>query len=526
MGDLVSPAKTAQVNGHDEPPVSAKTTSKPEFPWLNEAACYSCMMAAGWSDASSGPLIPYIQAYYSINYTSPCCLLASRLSSTVHSVKSASDTHSVHAGQMCGFLTASFANTLASERFGLGKVIAAGGFIQACGYVFLIPAFPFPIMPICYAIVGFGMALQDAQANAYVAILPRADYKMGFLHAAYGVGALVCPLAATAFASSGLLFAHFYAISLAIASLNTAVLLYAFKFKYRIDIVEPAPMTDIEASSGDEIELDEMATTNRTSSRTSVNGINGYLASETDGKNVEGVNGHGKADVVAPIDVATSARADAPRPVLDTSSLVRRRQNKKTGQNRAPKSTLRRTLTSRTVWVCAWFILVYVGSEVSIGGWIITFLIENRDGGASAGYVATGFWAGLTLGRAISTPLNNWVGEKRILYIYLGIAIGLELAIWFADSLVGNAVTVGLVGLIIGPIYPVTMSVCTKVLPRSMHASGIGFIAAFGSALFPFITGALAQKFSPAVLQPVMVVLFSVQIGIWVFCPSPPRKKD
>ncbi|KAK4046948.1 hypothetical protein OIV83_005739 [Microbotryomycetes sp. JL201] len=489
--EAVGPTKSPDSNGLRSS--TSRAPGEPEFGWIKEASCYMCMIAAGWSDASAGPLLPYIQAYYGINYT---------------------------VGQMTGFLAASFANTFATERFGLGKVIAAGGMIQAMGYIFLIPAFPFPIMPVCYAVVGFGMALQDAQANTYIAILPRADYKMGFLHAAYGSGALVCPLAATAFASSGLLFAHFYGISLAIASVNTVLLLYAFKFKYTIDTVEPAPASpdDLEAS-GDEIELGQLTTHNE--SRQTMHN-NGHPNDKNDLQIRE--NAGDGSEVVASSDVATSARADAPKPILDTKCTRM--------QNKTQHGTLRRTLSNRTVWVCAWFILVYVGSEVSIGGWIITFLIENRDGGPSAGYVATGFWGGkscLTIGRAISTPLNNWVGEKRVLFVYLGIAIGLELAIWFADTLVGNAVAVGLVGLIIGPIYPVTMSVCTKILPRSMHASGIGFIAAFGqvgSALFPFITGALAQRFSPAVLQPVMVVLFSIQIGIWALVPSPPRKKD
>lgn len=55
---------------------------------------------------------------------------------------------------MVGFLSASFVNGLATERWGLGKVIAMGGIIQACGYVFLIPGFPFPVMPCCYAVIG------------------------------------------------------------------------------------------------------------------------------------------------------------------------------------------------------------------------------------------------------------------------------------------------------------------------------------------------------------------------------------
>lgn len=107
------------------------------------------------------------------------------------------------AGQMVGFLAAALFNAHVSERFGLGKIIAIGGIVQACGYVFLIPAFPYPgallppkcccpcspshgsptVMPICYAVIGFGMALQDAQANTYIASRPNSDYKFGLLHA-------------------------------------------------------------------------------------------------------------------------------------------------------------------------------------------------------------------------------------------------------------------------------------------------------------------------------------------------------
>lgn len=52
-----------------------------------------------------------------------------------------------------------------------------------------------------------------------------------------------------------------------------------------------------------------------------------------------------------------------------------------------------------------------------------------------AGYVATGFWAGLTLGRAVLTPLNNWVGEKRVVFVYLALAICLEVSSYFGSSL-------------------------------------------------------------------------------------------
>lgn len=58
-----------------------------------------------------------------------------------------------------------------------------GAASQALAYALLIPAFPFPSFPVIYAVGGFGMALQDAQANVYIAGQPNAEVKLGYLHA-------------------------------------------------------------------------------------------------------------------------------------------------------------------------------------------------------------------------------------------------------------------------------------------------------------------------------------------------------
>lgn len=54
----------------------------------------------------------------------------------------------------------------------------------------------------------------------------------------------------------------------------------------------------------------------------------------------------------------------------------------------------RQILGLRVVHILAFFILAYVGVEVTIGGWIVTFVIDKRGGGASAGYLSSGFFGG------------------------------------------------------------------------------------------------------------------------------------
>ncbi|KAL8291864.1 hypothetical protein RQP46_002122 [Phenoliferia psychrophenolica] len=379
---------------------------------FREVACHSTLIIAGWSDASSGPLIPYIQRFYGISYT---------VGKSFH---------------MSFYLLK-------------GKVIVLGAATQLFGYTFLIPAFPFPVMPCAYAIIGFGVALQDAGANVFVATLPNAEYKFGLLHASYGLGALVCPLAATAFVSAGIKFSYFYSISICLATVNLGMVLGAFKFNYRVD----------DAVAANPIEL---------ASATSEGGVEAEVNNGTEEK---------------------------------------------------AKGLLTQTFSNSTMWIFSLFIFLYVGAEVSMGGWIVSFLIDERGGGPSAGYVATGFWAGLTIGRIVLLRLNAWVGERRIVPYYLVIAAALELAVWFSKNLVGNAVTVALI----------VMSLSTKLLPRHLHASSIGFIAAIGqtgSAVFPFTTGALAQRFSTYALQPVMISLCCGMTGVWLFVPAVRRRTE
>ncbi|CAE6427127.1 unnamed protein product [Rhizoctonia solani] len=118
-------------------------------------------------------------------------------------------------------------------------------------------------------------------------------------------------------------------------------------------------------------------------------------------------------------------------------------------------SKYKQILNIKVVYVLAFFSLLYVGTEVTIGGWIVTFLIENRGGGVSSGYVSSGFFAGLMLGRLVLLWVNQKLGERRAVYLYSCLIIGLEFVVWFTPSLVLNAVAISIVGLLLG--YVITL---------------------------------------------------------------------
>lgn len=67
---------------------------------------------------------------------------------------------------------------------------------------------------------------------------------------------------------------------------------------------------------------------------------------------------------------------------------------------------------ARVTWLCAAFLLGYVGVEVATGGWIVTFMIRVRGGAPFAsGMTATGFWIGITVGRVLLGFVTGRIGE-------------------------------------------------------------------------------------------------------------------
>ncbi|KAF8751683.1 MFS general substrate transporter [Rhizoctonia solani] len=127
---------------------------------------------------------------------------------------------------------------------------------------------------------------------------------------------------------------------------------------------------------------------------------------------------------------------------------------------------------SWTVNMMAVFCLLYVGAENTMGaGWIVTvntmtrqvvkiidaliqFAVEERGGGSSAGYISSGFFGGLMLGRIGLLWLNEKasVGERRVVYAYILLAVGLEMTVWMLPNLFGNAIAFALVGVLMGYI--------------------------------------------------------------------------
>lgn len=141
----------------------------------------------------------------------------------------------------------------------------------------------------------------------------------------------------------------------------------------------------------------------------------------------------------------------------------------------------RAALRERTTWITAFFLLAYVGSEVSLGGWIVNFMLKVRHGTPfESGIAAVGFWLGITIGRVTLGFITPRIGERVAITTYLVVGMGLELLFWLVPQFVVGAVAVAFLGFFMGPLFPGAVIAVTKLLPKRLHVGAVGFSTALG----------------------------------------------
>ncbi|KAH7414332.1 major facilitator superfamily domain-containing protein [Phaeosphaeria sp. MPI-PUGE-AT-0046c] len=408
------------------PAAKVEQWNHPRSNFFKTSAAFWSFVVMGSNDAAYGALIPYLQEYYSLTFVVISLVFLSPL---------------------VGYTASALLNNMIHLKFGQRGVAMIAPTCHLIAYIVIAVHPPYPVLVVIFMLAGFGNGLADAAWNAWLGNMANPNEVLGFLHAFYGLGAVLSPLIATTMITKGskLPWYYFYYVMIGMAAIEVVTSITAFWS-------------------------------------------------------------------------ATGAvfRAENPR----TSG---------TKDNRM-KEALVRLPHARVTWICAMFLLGYVGIEVALGGWIVKFMLEVRDGGDFAsGMTATGFWMGITVGRIVLGFVTPKLGEKMAIAIYLPLTMALELVFWLVPQFYVSAVAVSLQGFFLGPLFPAAIVAATKLLPRHLHVSAIGFAAAFGgsgAAIFPFAVGAIAQAKGVQVLQPVILALLGVILGLWLCLPRIHKKSE
>ncbi|CAM9597887.1 unnamed protein product, partial [Phaeothamnion confervicola] len=159
------------------------------------------------------------------------------------------------------------------------------------------------------------------------------------------------------------------------------------------------------------------------------------------------------------------------------------------------------------------FFFVYVGAEVGFAAWVaVVALREGLAGEAQAAYVASGFWAAVTVGRLLSVPLSLWFSPTLFLFGGVGGSFVGSLALLMfgrvssvrsghrkqsalQESLAFLWICTVVYGLSMSALYPLAMnlpgSLGTALSPKATSALVIS--GACGEMFVPLLVGLLLE---------------------------------
>lgn len=211
---------------------------------------------------------------------------------------------------------------------------------------------------------------------------------------------------------------------------------------------------------------------------------------------------------------------------LDILSITNENQNNEL-DNQA--SLLKDVLKNRSTWLTSFWNMLYQGGEVAVGGWFITYLKDYRkNNNSSIGFAISGYWLGLTIGRLFLTRLFHiHIGIRRSNIILTVGSIIFIMLTWIIPHLVLEGVFVSIAGIFIGPLYPLTLTLIAKIIPRKIRVVSLTITTAFGScggALFPFLIGLISQYEGTYVVLPGFIVIYSAMLALWFSLPNFERR--
>ncbi|MDB5746424.1 MAG: transporter [Massilia sp.] len=164
-------------------------------------------------------------------------------------------------------------------------------------------------------------------------------------------------------------------------------------------------------------------------------------------------------------------------------------------------------------------IFLYVGAEVSIGSFLVSFLAEPHIAGlthAAASQYVSLYWGGALIGRFIGFAVMRYVSPgKTLAFNALG-AIALLLVATFGEGKVAMTAILA-VGLCNSIMFPTIFSMALHGLGRfTGQGSGILCMAIVGGAIVPFAQGAVADGpgLQPSFLVPAACYLFVLFYGV------------
>ncbi|KAF8168311.1 major facilitator superfamily domain-containing protein [Crassisporium funariophilum] len=322
-----------------------------------------------------------------------------------------------------------------------------------------------------YALAAFARSILTASLNEYFA--ESYEGSLGYSFGIWSIGGMASPLVCQALMASGVPWFQFYFGSLVLSAANTAFLVMTFKPTIKEFHRDREYALQIEANTP---------------------------------------------------SGANTPTKELPAEVFSPMNDLERKQETDTTLP-GTQHALRLALSLRYQWAVCIFGSLYCGSETATQAFMVTYLLGTRNAPRNTvGYVTSGFWGGISIGRFLwgyYSPRLNYVQRR---YITLGcLRKNFRLISCSVNSNIQNAFSTSIIGLAYGPLFPAILAMANDLLPAEVRMISMGLISAaasVGAALFPFAIGTLSSSMGIKTMPYITVPLAGVITVLWVLFPS------
>ncbi len=205
--------------------------------FIGNALSFYAFIAIALAESALGVVLPSIQNTYQLNPATVSLLFVS---------------------QMLGYIAAALGSSLLVSKFGLAKTLLLGAISLTSSLIIYAITSSWLVMVLTGTLLGLGIGLIDAGVNTYVASDQTNASITGFLHAFYGIGAVVGPALATTILSETGNWRTVYLVFVALTGLLVLAMLWA-------DISHYPPMSPlVRESSTNALRQVQIALTSKT----------------------------------------------------------------------------------------------------------------------------------------------------------------------------------------------------------------------------------------------------------------------
>ncbi|KAF9535544.1 major facilitator superfamily domain-containing protein [Crepidotus variabilis] len=469
------------------PEVKADSTLDPanmeRIRWRLASGFFAYFMC-GWGDGVTGTVLPYFMSDFHISFTLSSTLYAGGtigfmfstilIETLIHFLGQfdLSKTHWSWIPEFTFFgirsprkAPKSVGNSPSQARL-LALLIAS--ILHGSFFVMMGSRGSFWVMFFAYSVAAFARSILTATLNAYFV----SGYKqsVGFAFGLWSFGGVVSPIVCQALIAIGIPYYQFYFGSLVLSGFNIAFLVATYM---------PTPR--------------EFAT-DRESTITAV----------------------------AKHKVCLTPTSTPSTPLSDGAPNLPIKPETK-GKSKA----LRTAVSMPFHWALSLFAMFYCGCETVTQAFMVSYLLGVRNADAkTAGYVTSGFWGGITVGRLLwghYTPKLTYTQRKWVIQTCILLGLAMQITIWRVNSNIQNALAASIIGLLYGPVWPAILTLTTDILPPHVHMASMAITSAFasvGSSLFPFTAGLISSAHGIHTISYMTISLASTIAIFWMTFPS------